>query len=195
MRVLVARLTQCVVELASICFSSQARSRPSVCSMPLSFSRRCSGTLYYNLSRMFAARAHAARSFRGFKRSNDERVRAPKQASGPRETPRRKLWLHNNQDSVRLFLSPSDTTWQMLQRSVCECVCVRSRAGESLFGCSGASGAARSAVRCALPNCVCGKPRTASVQFHSVRGSVCVMCTFSLSWDKRGLLLVFLPFE
>lgn len=46
--ILFARLTQCVVELVSICFGLLARSRPSICSMPVSFPRRCSGTLYYS---------------------------------------------------------------------------------------------------------------------------------------------------
>lgn len=77
----------------------------------------------------------------------------------------------------------ADVAW----KCVWVCVCFWLGAGESLPPAHrwshswGASGAARSAVRCALPNCVCGKPRAASVQPHSVRGSVCYVSLLTVN--------------
>lgn len=91
--ILFARLTQCVVELVSICFGLLARSRPSICSMPVSFPRRCSGTLYYSQHWaqylfIFLERSHAARSFQGFLKSrclNVPDVNAFKRLASPKK--------------------------------------------------------------------------------------------------------------
>lgn len=91
------------------------------------------------------------------------------------------MLLHINKDSVQtLPLFFKDDVADVAEH----CVCVWLRAGEKavssslvvtplrLFRCV-RSCALRGELRCAQPNCVSGKPRTASVQFHSVRGSVC----------------------
>lgn len=92
------------------------------------------------------------------------------------------MLLHINKDSVQtLPLFFKDDVADVAEHCVCVC---GSEQVKKLFpahwwshrsGCSGASEAARSAVRCAAlsQTASLGKPRTASVQFHSVRGSVC----------------------